>query len=169
MLIDSVTITWEPPSELLNDYCYQIRIKEVKEGGRWTLHPEQSTRCSVTFSNLKSDSSYVFQVRMVNDDEECMYSEISDPVVTIQSAAHHLLDFMTEVQSSNEGEVQSSNEGICLKQIPLEENIEARNETAKTRRLTIGTFLKSNYRKEFLFVYINNKNSIIIAQNSGID
>jgi hypothetical protein len=113
-----------------------LRYKEDKKKQKWKLHPELMTSSTVTLSTLRSDTQYIFQVRMVNDEIEGPYSETSDPVQTIQSAAQQLLNFTYDVSRPD---VE-----MPLKKIPLQENKGTRNELAKTRKLVIGKYLPLN-------------------------
>lgn len=126
---NSVCISWAEPENLFEEHCYQLRYKEL-HSRKWTTHNEQLTKPSVTLNGLKSKSNFVFQVRMVDDENEGPYSEISDPVETIASAAEHLLNDMYDIENSKYK--------VQLKKIKVHENLKARNETGKTRKFVLG-------------------------------
>ena len=128
--VDTVCLVWDPPNNLYENHSFQLRFKEANGSSKWRFHPELAASSTVTLTNMKSDTCYVFQVRMVNDENEGPYSEVSDTVATIQSAAHKIMDFMYDVT------IQDVN--IPVKKIPLQENVKTRNEKAKTRKLFLG-------------------------------
>ncbi|XP_060589819.1 uncharacterized protein LOC132745006 isoform X3 [Ruditapes philippinarum] len=142
--VDTVLLAWEPPKELYENFNYQLRYKEVKEKQKWKLHPELMASSTVTLSTLRSDTQYIFQVRMVNDEIEGPYSETSDPVQTIQSAAQQLLEFTYDVSRPD---VE-----MPLKKIPLQENVGTRNELAKTRKLVIGEASKTHFAERTIML-----------------
>lgn len=125
-----VNLAWEPPSKLFENHNYQIRYKDVDGSGKWKFHQELTASSTIALNNLKCDTKYEFQVRMVNDEMEGPYSDVSDTVETIQSAAQRLMDFMYNVENRDVN--------ITLKKLPLQENNKARNEQAKTRKLFVG-------------------------------
>ncbi|XP_060589339.1 uncharacterized protein LOC132744567, partial [Ruditapes philippinarum] len=127
--VDTVCLVWEPPTQLFENPNFQLRYKEADGSSKWRFYPDLAPSSTITLTNLKSDTHYIFQVRMVNDENEGSYSDISDTIGTIQSAAHHIMDFMYDVTAQDVN--------IPLKKIPFQENIKTRNEKAKTRKLII--------------------------------
>lgn len=125
---------------MYENHNYQIRYKDVGGNSKWKFHPELTARSNVALNNFKSDTKYEFQVRMVNDEMEGPYSDVSDTVETIQSAAQHLMEFMYDVEKKDVN--------IALKKLPLQENIKTRNEQAKTRKLFIGKKFISLFKHE---------------------
>ncbi|XP_060596429.1 uncharacterized protein LOC132750457 [Ruditapes philippinarum] len=142
--VDSVCLAWEPPKELYENYMYQLRYKEVQVKSKWKLHQELMTSSKVNLGNLKSDTKYIFEVRMVNGEIEGPFSETSDPVQTIQSAAQQILKFTNDVSRPNVG--------MPLKRIPLQENKGTRNKLAKTRKLVIGEASKTHFAEKTIML-----------------
>lgn len=130
--VDSICLVWEPPKKCFEDHNYQVRFKETKGGAKWSFYQQLISACTLQLSNLKSNTEYVFQVRMVCDESEGQYSLVSDAVKTVESAAHHLLSFMYDVEVPDIK--------IPLKKIPLEEMRQSRNTQGKTRKLVLGLY-----------------------------
>ncbi|XP_060589816.1 uncharacterized protein LOC132745005 [Ruditapes philippinarum] len=142
--VDTVCLVWESPTQLFENPNFQLRYKEADGSSKWRFYPDLAPSSTITLTNLKSDTHYVFQVRMVNDENEGSYSDISDTIGTIQSAAHHVMDFMYDVTAQDVN--------IPLKKIPFQENIKTRNEKAKTRKLIIGNACKTHSRERTIML-----------------
>ncbi|WAQ94890.1 LOW QUALITY PROTEIN: hypothetical protein MAR_007361 [Mya arenaria] len=71
---DTVTLSWEKPTVFGSGDYFQIGYKDLNGGKKWRFDHEKST---VRLTNLKSDTRFVFRVRMVYDDIEGPYSEES--------------------------------------------------------------------------------------------
>lgn len=83
-----------------------------------------------TITGLMADTEYVFQVCGLFKDQEGPYGPVSDSIKTKKSLATTLLEFC--------GEPKNSNTVPLIYQLPFEENINARNESARTRQLFLG-------------------------------
>ncbi|XP_053384009.1 uncharacterized protein LOC123537493 [Mercenaria mercenaria] len=142
--VDSICLTWVSPKEVFQDHRYQLRFKETIEGAKWSFYPQWAETSSVTLNNVKSNTEYVFQVRMVCEECEGPYSEVSDTVNTIESAAHQLLNFMYDVKLPDIN--------IPLKKVPFSENIKARNVQGKTRKLVVGEATKTNSKERTIML-----------------
>lgn len=142
--VDMICLAWDPPGKVYENHSFQLRYKEITENAKWKFYPELTASSTITLNNLKSDTQYQFQVRMVNDEMEGPYSDISDKVETIQSAAQRLMDFMYDVKKSDVN--------IPLKKLPLQENINTRNEEAKTRKLYLGNKSKTHSRERTILL-----------------
>ena len=99
----------------------------------WQFYTENPKRETLVVKNLKSDTEYTFQVRMVSNDEEGPYSERSDVVHTTKSSADRILEFTFKVQSIGDN--------LTLRKIPVTEVREARNTAGKTRKFEFGNVL----------------------------
>lgn len=142
--LDSVCLSWEPPKLHSSGCSYQLRFKEDKVDEKWIFYPDPISQTSVTLSNLKSNTKYVFQVRIVSNEKEGPYSESSESVETVQSAAARLMDFMFNVERCD---VQ-----IPLKKLPLQENKKARDTNSKTRKLVVGDYKKTNSKEKTILL-----------------
>lgn len=87
----------------------------------------------ITISGLLADKQYKFQVRGIFGDNEGPYGPASEIVRTKKSLAANLL-LRSEKQSTDSIPVQYIP--------PTEENLKARNPTAKTRQVIIGIELR---------------------------
>ncbi|XP_060602675.1 uncharacterized protein LOC132755777 isoform X2 [Ruditapes philippinarum] len=138
--VDSVTITWSAPTDTLDSSCYQIRYKENKHDAKWQYYDEDKPQhTTLTVRNLKSHSCFVFQVRLVNNEEEGPYSEVSDPIETLPSAAELVFDLSEEVFAIGDQ--------LKLRKFRLNENLAAKNHQLKTRKFTLGEE-KAHHQKE---------------------
>lgn len=83
----------------------------------------------MTITGLMAYTKYVFQVRGIFGDQEGPYGPVSEDIETTKSLATTLLDFSV-LQSKT----------ICppVYLLPVQENANARNTTARTRMLTLG-------------------------------
>lgn len=117
---------WEKPAENVDHY--QIRYKCLDKSAKWKFTETDSNQNSVTLSGLMANKKYKFQVRGIFGDIEGPYGPESDSLWTRKSLATDLLDFSVSSTNSNP-----------MKYIPpTEENLKARNPSAKTRQLIIG-------------------------------
>lgn len=137
--IDSIYLAWDPPPTCFEDCSYQIRFKETSVGAKWSFYQHSTSSCSLRLTGLKSNTEYIFQVRMICDEIEGQYSPQSDVVKTLRSAAHQLLSSMYDVQVPDIK--------IQLKKVPIEENRKARDTHGKTRKVVLGG-KHNSYAKE---------------------
>lgn len=87
-----------------------------------------SKQNEVAISGLMANTTYVFQVRAVFEDQEGRYGPQSDEVNTSESLATKLLEFSIRVK-----------EGIPpIYRLLAQEPQRSRNPTAKTRKLELG-------------------------------
>lgn len=121
----SVTLCWEKPREQFD--CFQVRYKQ-KTDSKWKCVDTEDNSNWITIKELKGDKLYAFQVRGKFDDSEGPYGQKSDDITT--------------PASSSAGMIKSC---ICINttppkiyRIPLEENKNARNSTARTKQLILG-------------------------------
>ena len=122
---------WKPPTFQYNGHQYQIRYK-IAGGQEWKVHEKHvtGTKLMTTITNLKSNTKYIFQVRMVNDEKEGPYSLQSEEIKTLKTAAERMLDFSCIMENSNCP--------IPCRKIPSIQNLKARNPNIKSRKLEIG-------------------------------
>lgn len=132
-----VNIYWQPPKQFVKGDYYQLSYKEA-EDKKWIFYNEQFERATAELKDLKAGAAYVFRVRVVTDDGEGPYSEISDEIKTKQSPAHKLLNFAPRKMEGNPSKYT----------VPFEELKEARNDKAKSRKLEIGRYRSIQIRKK---------------------
>lgn len=57
---------------------FQIGYKELSLGSKWKVYTGEYTESTVLLTNIKSDTEYIFRVRVVHSDGEGPYSEVSE-------------------------------------------------------------------------------------------
>ena len=108
-----------------------MRFKVNNPSAKWQFYDEDKPQhTTLTVKNLKPHSCFVFQVRLVNNEEEGPYSEISDPIETLPSAAEMVMGLSDEVSAIGQQ--------LKLRKFRLNENQAAKNEQLKTRKLILG-------------------------------
>ena len=128
--LDYACLSWEPPRQVLKNMNYQLRYKEACSDSKWILSPCISTKPTIKLVNLKSNTRFVFQERMVSDEQVGPYSDSSDIVENIQSAASRLLDFMYEIKRED---VE-----MPLKRLPMQETKKVRDLTGQGNFLSVS-------------------------------
>ncbi|WAQ94894.1 hypothetical protein MAR_007365 [Mya arenaria] len=128
---DSVTLSWEKPTDFDKNNYFQIGYKDLNSGMKWRFYHGEFMESSVRLTNLKSDTKFVFRVRVVYDDVEGPYSEESDVIVIASSLASRLVNYA--VRMDNVDNVPA------IYALPMTELAEARNKKARTRKFEIGT------------------------------
>jgi len=126
---NSLELSWKKPDAFEAGDTYQVRYKDLDAGGKWKFIPQEYTSSTVTLTDLKANTKFIFQVRMIKDDEEGMYSEVSDEVFTDVSPGTRLQNFSKLVNSGTPS----------LYALPLTELREARCVPAKSRKFEIGS------------------------------
>lgn len=119
---------WKRPHEETDQF--QIRFKVKDENSKWKFSESNVAGNFTTITGLMADTEYVFQVCGLFKDQEGPYGPVSDSIKTKKSLATTLLEFC--------GEPKNSNTVPLIYQLPFEENINARNESARTRQLFLG-------------------------------
>lgn len=88
----------------------------------------ESKQNEITISGLMANTTYVFQVRTVFEDQEGRYGPQSDDVLTSESLATKLLKFSVLVKQGNPP----------MYRLLTQELARSRNQSAKTRKLELG-------------------------------
>jgi hypothetical protein len=132
-MVDTVTLTWDPPSTIGENDFYQISYKDGSHEGNWEIYQGEFKSSTAVLSDLKSNTVFVFRVRVVNEDDADLYSEQSDKIVTLESQASR------HVQAS--ALIEKGNPSPSKYALPLSEIREARNEQAKTTKFQLGIYL----------------------------
>lgn len=127
---DTVSLFWEKSSESVNQY--QIRYKTNTENAKWKFINTDSANNYITVSGLMANTKYIFQIRGIFGDQEGPFGPVNDDIETKMSLATALLD-LTEIQK------KSGN--ISIHSLPLKENRNARNKSARTRQLIFGRLI----------------------------
>lgn len=128
---DRITLKWKNIGGLTSDFEYQIQYKQVPDG-RWITHESavshDSSRAVIT--GLKSRTAYCFKVRIINarEGKEYPFSLESKTFDTPESPGLQMRYQSTVVKLGNPD----------IYRLPAKENIAARNETAKSKKLSLG-------------------------------
>ena len=115
---------------------FEIKYKTAKEStwNKNTILTKDMTP-EHTVDGLLQETEYMFKVKAHFEDTESEYSDESDPIRTRQSPASVLKKACMKLQDGQP----------AFYKLPLNENIPARNEQFKTRKLELGTFLLRLY------------------------
>lgn len=98
--------------------------------GKWKFYAGECERATKDVTDLKSNTEYIFRVRVVHQNGEGQYSEDSDVIKTVHSPAADLVNFSTIVRK---GKPSPSVYGV-----PTTEVANARDPNNKTRRFEVG-------------------------------
>lgn len=124
---DTVSLFWEKSCESVNQY--QIRYKTNKENAKWKFIETDSDENHKTVSGLMANTKYIFQVRGIFGDQEGPFGPVNENIETKKSLATVLLDF---------SQLQNNTKSPAIYLLPVEENKNARNTSARTRQLILG-------------------------------
>lgn len=131
---DEITLTWGSESNLGEGYCFEIFYKEQNKGKFIAYKSEESCYFNtIDIRNLKPNTAYVFKVRIVHEEsgDESPYSPLSDVILTEKSSISLLMDNATKIKT----------EPILLYQLPIEEDLYARNDRWHTRKFSYGKII----------------------------
>lgn len=123
---DSVVLFWKKSEEKV-DY-YQIRFKSKGGQEKWKFAVTDVDQNQLTINGLMADTTYIFQVRGVFDDQEGRYGPANDAVKTNESLATYLLNFSVRLTDMNPPKYQ-----LFAKELK-----QSRNYVAKTRTVILG-------------------------------
>lgn len=138
---DSVSLLWKKPHEETGQFQVRFKVKDEKSG--WKFAETNVVGNCTIITGLMADTEYVFQVRGLFGDQEGPYGPVSDCIKTKKSLATTLLNFCVKPDSKM----------VPLRyQLPVEENINARNESARTRQLILGMIKKFLAFCSFVFI-----------------
>ena len=102
----TVLLQWKAPTATpsqIVQYGIKYQLKSVESGepganGMWKGLKTPRNRTTVLIPNLNSDTTYIFKVRAVyENDEEGQFSDVSDDIKTLVSLAKKLKDESTRV------------------------------------------------------------------------
>ncbi|XP_078322456.1 uncharacterized protein LOC111105028 isoform X2 [Crassostrea virginica] len=139
---DSVSLIWKRPHEETDQF--QIRFKVEDEKSKWKFSESNVAGNFTTVTGLMADTEYVFQVRGLFEDQEGPYGPVSDSIKTKKSLATTLLNFCRKLENSKTVPLRY--------QLPIEENMNARNESARTRQLILGKPNISNDKEKTIML-----------------
>lgn len=123
---DSVVLFWTKSEEKV-DY-YQIRFKSKGGQEKWKFVVTDADQNQLTINGLMADTTYIFQVRGVCNDQEGHYGPANDAAKTNESLATYLLKFSVRINDMNPPKYQ----------LFAQELKQSRNYVAKTRKLILG-------------------------------
>lgn len=139
---DYVVLYWTESEHDIDIDFYQIRYKSKTGKDNWKCVATDSKQNEVAISGLMANTTYVFQVRAVFEDQEGRYGPQSDDVITSESLATKLLKFSILVK-----------EGIPpIYRLLAQEPPRSRNPTAKTRKLELGKLFLEQCKLHILII-----------------
>lgn len=98
---------------------------------KWKITETDSDENNIIITGLMANKNYIFQVRGIFGDQEGPYGPVTEDIETTTSLATTLLGFSVLQNSTNCPPVYL---------LPVQENENARNTSARTRQLTLGKF-----------------------------
>lgn len=108
---------------------YQIRFKAKNGNLKWKFTDTDSDENNVNISGLMAHTKYIFQVRGLFGEQEGPYGQANEDIETKKSSATTLLGFSF---------LQNNTDCPPKYLLPIQENKNARNSSARTRQLTLG-------------------------------
>lgn len=127
---DTIMLSWDPPSTFGDEDYYQISYKDLDNNKKWKFYQDEFKSSSAILSDLKSNTAFIFRVRVVYEDSEGPYSEESDKIITSDSPATRIVSFSVLKENGNPSP--------SIYALPITEIRQARNEKAKTKKFDIG-------------------------------
>ena len=104
----------------------------LKNGdAKWKFAATNVENNFFVITGLMAHTEYVFQVRGVYGDQEGPYGPISNVIETQESSATTFLPFCQRLNKKSPSKYL----------LPVEENMRARNQNARTRQLHLGSLL----------------------------
>lgn len=128
---DHINLIWAHNKGLCDKQSYQISFKETPKGMWKVFNPPKPCFTQTTvIDGLKAETTYIFKVRVTDDytGYEGPFSPQSDGIKTGVSPA-----FLIRERST-----KSALGPPDVYMLPIIENKAARNETAQTRKFTLG-------------------------------
>ena len=127
---DSIILMWEPPRMFKEGDYFQISYKDVSKSRKWKVDESEYITTHATITNLQSNCTYIFRVRVVHEDgEEGPYSQESEDIRTPPSLALKLTETMT--CNHTEG-------ALSIYKLPVTESKTSKHKKAYTNRFTFG-------------------------------
>lgn len=130
---DRIVLQCRVNKALPQNQFYQVKFRE-HPNGKWKFYGfnESWKEDMVTIEGLKANKSYVFKVRIVDEDTEYEgpFSKESDPINTVSSPAQGVLDYAKQIKQGHPS--------IYL--LPIKEDMAARNELSMTRKYYLGIY-----------------------------
>ncbi|XP_060602656.1 uncharacterized protein LOC132755758 isoform X2 [Ruditapes philippinarum] len=143
---DTVNIAWKSPSKFGKEDYYQIYYTTDMEDRKrkWKKFQVEPNYHSATLSELKTNTTYIFRVKAVYDDEEGPYSPESDRITTSKSLALRLLNKAIKIEDGKQPPYKYI--------LPMTEIISARNEENKTKKYEIGVAAKGYVKSKTILL-----------------
>lgn len=123
-------------------------IKRAKKNAKWKFIETDSDENHITVSGLMANTKYIFQVRGIFGDQEGPFGPVNENIKTKKSLATCLLDF---------SQLQNNSNSPSIHLLPVEENRNARNKSARTRQLIHGTLITFLYFFFKVSITLQNK------------
>lgn len=100
---DTIKVTWVPLSQLPKNFqSFEVRYKSTTETTkRWHSKFTNGKECEIDIVNLVEETKYCFKVRSIYDDVEGPFSDISDPVSTLQISLNPQLNMPGKPMAEN--------------------------------------------------------------------
>lgn len=108
---------------------YQIRFKAKNGNLKWKFTDTDLDENNVNISGLMAYTKYIFQVRGIFEEQEGPYGQANEDIETKKSLATTFLEFSI---------LQNNTDYPPKYLLPIQENKNARNSSARTRQLTLG-------------------------------
>ncbi|XP_053389333.1 uncharacterized protein LOC128552325 [Mercenaria mercenaria] len=130
VLPDTITLSWDPPSQLDEKDLYEISFKVQDHDHQWKILSDKFTTTTADAKNLKSNTAYIFRVRVVCENNEGPWSVESDVILTLESLASQIVKFAVKIKDGDPSP--------AIYALPMTEIQAARDEKAMLRKFEFG-------------------------------
>ncbi|XP_052232780.1 uncharacterized protein LOC127845722 [Dreissena polymorpha] len=141
---DSIMLSWTKPSFFEEGDYFQICYKDVMQGAKWKVYTGEFTECTQVLTDVRSNTEFVFRLRVVCNDGEGPYSEESDVIKTHVSTASRLVGFSVRLGAEAVSPIRYA--------LPMCEVKGARNGKAKTRKFEVGSPKDANWQEKTILM-----------------
>lgn len=135
-ILDQINLKWEHNRDLCDTELYQVLFKETQDGKWKVFTPDSPCRTQMlVVDGLKADTSYVFKVRVTEENTgyDGPFSPESNIIKTDETPAIRIRKKSQKVATGPPD----------VYMLPIKENTAARNETAQTRKFTLGKCIEN--------------------------
>ncbi|XP_053407654.1 uncharacterized protein LOC123547434 isoform X2 [Mercenaria mercenaria] len=130
VLLDTITLSWDPPSQFDEKDHYEISFKLQDHDDKWKILPDKFATTIAEAKDLKSNTAHIFRVRVAGENNEGPWSAESDAILTSESLASQLIRFAVKIKDGDPAP--------AIYALPMTEIQAARDEKAMLRKFEFG-------------------------------
>lgn len=139
---ESIECKWSKCKGQVDFYKIRYKTNNKTDKEEWNYAKTEADESQITITGLTPNTMYIFQVRGVFEDQEGDYGPVNDEMQT-ESLDAYLSKISTRITQSSPSKYQ----------LFVQEMKDARNVTAKTRKLNLGKLILSQkYLKKIIYV-----------------